>query len=182
MPRTSLPTQLARIVLSTLSCTTLMLTNMRVAAAEPTAPAQGCDTQQLQQTTGFEMRFDARLRNAVVGQRVQAPIVVRFPKNGAELHAATELRCEGLIPRGAHITQLQITQVTGLPRGVTWRSAKADLTFAGGESACFWLEGTPETVGQHTIEISSFGSGVYMGLSTTNRCTLRIHDIVVASR
>lgn len=124
------------------------------------------------------MHFDTAILRSVVGQHVHLPIVVRFPQNGTQLHQAKELQCEGLIPSGTRITQIQITQVSGLPRGVSWRSAKPSNLFSGGETACFLLEGTPMTQGKHTIDIGSVGTGLYMGLSSSSRCNLRIHHTV----
>lgn len=164
-----------------INLTSIALTAHCSASAAPDLPHTVCDNRTLRQATGFEMHFDPALRSGVVGQRIQVPIVVRFPKNGAEVHAASHLKCNGLIPAGSQITQLQIRRVTGLPHGLTLHSANTSNSFAGGETACFWVKGTPEIAGNYNVEIESIGTGHYLGISTTNNCTLRIENIVISN-
>ena len=134
-------------------------------------PPVFCDTQTIKNTTGFEIHLKTRLPNTV-NENHRQYLLVRFPKSGTEVNSATNLRCDGMIPNATNILHMEIIHVSGLPHGVTWRSASPRRRFLGGEIACFIVEGTPRSPGVYAIEIQSTGTGRYLGLTAEKHCTL----------
>lgn len=51
------------------------------------------------------------------------------------------------------ITSISVTQVTGLPPGITYSCTPANCIFPGGTNGCMQLSGTPSTAGSYPITV-----------------------------
>ncbi len=131
--------------------------------------AQDCNTAKLSE--GFEIIFDQSMLKS--GEYSQLATVLRNPKTSTEVNNTSLIECSGYMPNRAKIQSIKIVDVQGLPKGLTWFCDTDDCVWEGGETGCFFMEGTVEEAGNYPIQVEIEGVGSLFGISKSYQCFLK---------
>ena len=98
----------------------------------------------------------------------------KHPATSDEVLNSDLIDCDGWMPEGALIKNIQIQSLSGLPKGSKWFCAQPNCSWAGGEKGCIKIKvQTPNTAQSYTITIKTEGKGSLYGINKTYTCYLK---------